>query len=596
MKKVSFSKDTKDTTDATSTANADKTPAAKTPATKKSATKSKQKSLPVKEVKPNTRCTKKLGSGKRCKNPLKNNDLCDIHLKAQKRVEKEKSLELNQPEKLTDQTDETDQANQTDKILLEKKVSKMVTEKVIPKLAVAKNVVFPETSEKKFDERVLRLMEINKSMPEQRTPPWYQFRSERLTASDAAKALLLTNYELDLNDKEIIHIEVKTPKLGSSCHSGKSIIKDLYIAKCGEQKPHKQLNSPAILHGVCYEIVGSTIYETRENEKVINFGLMPHPTIKFLGASPDGITAHSGRMLEIKIPFSREIIGIPIIYYWIQMQVQLQCCQLDVCDFVECTIKEYKNEEEYLGDSLVEFDSNESESIVYNRTSDNLEKGCVICVDYLKDLPNCSDTRYCSPLTLKSHAEMKKWISDKLIEIASENDGVNAEHFILNDGAVSVVIKWWYLVKYSKVEVKRDDVWWEKRLPDFQRFWNNVEKFRREGLPESCQSKVKAKEESMAASSVRSNGDCGGGGGGGDAESSYPSYQKFNSVTDLTQKKYMIVDDNDSCVTNTSRVITTTKDSPETKSEVANTNVKPQKKTATKQSTLKNFMISNDSE
>ena len=105
------------------------------------------------------------------------------------------------------------------------------------------------------------------------------------------------------------------------------------------------------------------------------------------------------------------------------------------------------------------------------------------------------DAHYCSPLGMKSHAEMKRWISKKLIEIVSAQDGRFAERMITQPHVVNVSIKWWRLEQYSKVVVKRDDVWWKKRFPDFERFWRNVERFRSEGLPAVLLQEVEAKKE-----------------------------------------------------------------------------------------------------
>jgi hypothetical protein len=65
-------------------------------------------------------------------------------------------------------------------------------------------------------------------------------------------------------------------------------------------------------------------------------------------------------MVEIKCPFAREIQtggeiidGICPYYYWVQVQLQLQCCELQRCDFIQCVIKEYDNQEEFLEDEYV---------------------------------------------------------------------------------------------------------------------------------------------------------------------------------------------------------------------------------------------------
>jgi hypothetical protein len=62
-------------------------------------------------------------------------------------------------------------------------------------------------------------------------------------------------------------------------------------------------------------------------------------------------------MLEIKCPYVREIKNKGAIagdicpyYYYCQVQQQLECCDLEYCDFIQCALVEYKNREEYLKD------------------------------------------------------------------------------------------------------------------------------------------------------------------------------------------------------------------------------------------------------
>jgi hypothetical protein len=77
-----------------------------------------------------------------------------------------------------------------------------------------------------------------------------------------------------------------------------------------------------------------------------------HPKYDYIAASPDGINVDSnneryGRMVEIKNIYNREIDGIPTDNYWIQMQFQMEVCDLDECDFSETRMKEYSEEEFY---------------------------------------------------------------------------------------------------------------------------------------------------------------------------------------------------------------------------------------------------------
>jgi hypothetical protein len=76
------------------------------------------------------------------------------------------------------------------------------------------------------------------------------------------------------------------------------------------------------------------------------------PKYDYIAASPDGINVDSnneryGRMVEIKNIYNREIDGIPTDNYWIQMQFQMEVCDLDECDFFETRMKEYSEEEFY---------------------------------------------------------------------------------------------------------------------------------------------------------------------------------------------------------------------------------------------------------
>jgi hypothetical protein len=108
--------------------------------------------------------------------------------------------------------------------------------------------------------------------------------------------------------------------------------------------------------GVKYEPVSAAIYEHMFSLKLADFGCIPHEKYPFIGASPDGIVCDPehpryGHMVEIKNIVNRDITGIPKEEYWIQMQVQLETCNLDYCDFIETRIKEYENKEQYIEDS-----------------------------------------------------------------------------------------------------------------------------------------------------------------------------------------------------------------------------------------------------
>ena len=172
----------------------------------------------------------------------------------------------------------------------------------------------------------------NIPQPIQRTTEWYQSRHNLMTASNLYKVF-----------------------------GSEAIVNSLIYEKCKPftvQDDHSSgyVNTASPMHwGTKYEALTVAIYEFKNNIKVEDFGCIPHSTYSFIGASPDGINCDPasslyGRMLEIKNIVNREIDGIPSEAYWTQMQIQMETCDLDECDFVETRFKEYLSEEEFWND------------------------------------------------------------------------------------------------------------------------------------------------------------------------------------------------------------------------------------------------------
>uniref|UniRef100_A0A6C0H739 YqaJ viral recombinase domain-containing protein n=1 Tax=viral metagenome TaxID=1070528 RepID=A0A6C0H739_9ZZZZ len=187
-----------------------------------------------------------------------------------------------------------------------------------------------------------------KPQPEQRTPEWFKQRQTRITASEAASCLFksqrvcepyvcefsLSNFKY--KDTEPLNpYETKEDYIIKKCSAfyGESVFRD----------------NPATLWGKKYEEVANRLYHKLTNKNVFEFGLLSHSRLKWLAASPDGIT-EDGIMLEIKCPKSRKIDPCaPPLYYWIQVQIQLESTDLEFCDFLECEIEEIPTETEFLG-------------------------------------------------------------------------------------------------------------------------------------------------------------------------------------------------------------------------------------------------------
>ncbi len=173
--------------------------------------------------------------------------------------------------------------------------------------------------EAEISEQFRVLCHINETLPAQRSPEWYKFRENLLTASGWGNIL---GY------------------IGSR--------KEVLLQKCGYE-PAQFKGNEYTRWGTKYEPIATRIYERRIGKTITDFGCMRHPAPEnfFLGASPDGIS-DDGVMLEIKCPPRRVICGTPTDYYWAQMQGQLEVCDLERCDFLECKLAEFNSSDEYM--------------------------------------------------------------------------------------------------------------------------------------------------------------------------------------------------------------------------------------------------------
>lgn len=201
-----------------------------------------------------------------------------------------------------------------------------------------------EANKKKLRARVKTLMK--KPQPEQRTPEWYAARHTRITASEAASCLYKSKstceeYVKQFNLKNfkykdtepLNHYETREDYIIKKCAAfyGENVFKDSIYTLWGKK----------------YEEVANRLYCQLNNTTVHEFGLIAHSRLRWLAASPDGITPN-GVMLEIKCPKSRKIDdNVVPIHYWTQTQIQLETCDLDFCDFFECEIEELETEQEF---------------------------------------------------------------------------------------------------------------------------------------------------------------------------------------------------------------------------------------------------------
>ena len=277
--------------------------------------------------------------------------------------------------------------------------------------------------------------------PEQRSSEWYIFRNNRLTASDFYSVI---------DDGAI------------------SKRNELIKKKCGVEMPF--LTNDAILHGVKFEQLATEIYEKRNNVKVLEYGCLPHPTIPFFGASPDGIVSYEsnnknyvGRMLEIKCPKSRKITGIIPKGYFAQIQGQLEVCGLEYCDFLECDFQKYESKDEFFNDVDDPFK----------------EKGMIIELydnKLKKTLYYYSENKHS-----KNRDVFDKWY-----------DGVvNSIFKFGNEHLDYLTTTYWYLNNLNVVLVKRDSEYFTNNYINIKKFWDDVLKYRDIGIDKLPQKQKK---------------------------------------------------------------------------------------------------------
>ena len=339
-------------------------------------------------------------------------------------------------------------------------------------------VFFPNTSHDtknieivltKYDENEISLIEnkINYlrgiPQPEQRTSEWYKFRWNLITASNAWKA-----FESQPTINQLIYEKCQPLK----------------VINNNDDEEVKMVNTNTPLHwGQKYEPLTVMIYEREYNTKVEDFGCIQHSLYKFIGASPDGIIVNKdsdryGRMLEIKNVVSRDINGIPKKEYWIQMQLQMEVCDLDECDFLETKFVEYPDEQSFISDTQNLHESNtDTKNIMVS--ADNKTKGIIL---YFHTKEGKPFYKY-KPLEIITENDIKLWEEAELEKYESEPYNYTFLKFI-----------YWKLEKLSCVLVLRNKEWFKNNIGQLEKVWKTIEEERISGYAHRAPVKKTKKE------------------------------------------------------------------------------------------------------
>jgi putative phage-type endonuclease len=255
--------------------------------------------------------------------------------------------------------------------------------------------------------KINKLLELY-GQNDQRTDAWHSKRGEMLTASEIYKALP----DATPAQKHEIIIGKLTPRVRT-------------------EGPGPR----ALVWGTRFEPIAKDIYSSLSDfpMNIVDTTCIPHPTVSFLGASPDGIVltegVRHGRLVEFKCPISRAFSDdteVPKAYYH-QMQLQMECTQLDTCEYIEFQFRT-SSYSEWM-DSKAEYKG------FYAVTDDEMQ------VKY-RDL--------------KDERDPATWRREVLGSVDDWN------------------LVYWTLEKYRMKVVEHDMNWLEKNLPSITDVWNTI--------------------------------------------------------------------------------------------------------------------------
>jgi len=318
----------------------------------------------------------------------------------------------------------------------------------------------------------------NLPQPVQKSKEWFDMRNNMITASNCGSVIGECKY---------------TP------------IKALLIDKIGLGEKFRE--NKFVYHGKKYEKIAIMIYENIYNSKVGEFGLIQHPTISYLGASPDGICMSLtldgkinkliGRMLEIKCPPARKIQSNGKIkgdicpdYYWIQVQIQLECCDLDECDFWQCHLIEYESEKDFINDPVDDLVHSQSEQYIQDIDTEIDEPAIKIMIDKRNrkgaliellpidqskipkgDLVEWYGKYIYPPTILLNESEYKNWINNTIQNLSTLYPELIIEY------KFSRIVYWKLQSSHNELIVRQKE-WFEKNKEFYRIFWNRVKYYR----------------------------------------------------------------------------------------------------------------------
>jgi len=311
------------------------------------------------------------------------------------------------------------------------------------------------------DTKIERIRSVNATQAKQRTPEWYEMRHGLLTASNLWKVFGTPSQYNSLIYEKCIPIETVR----------------------AEKKQMSMDSSNPMQMGVKYEPLSIMLYEKLFGTKITDVGCIPHAQYPYIGASPDGINMtpgypRYGRMIEVKNIVNREITGIPLEQYWIQMQLQMEACDLETCDFIETRFKEIDDQD---GCDVVKIEDNDN-----SVSSTPPQMGCIlyflprICIGDVSENTASSEYVY-MPLDISPYSfEAEEWINRERM--------TRPLHVLYKK-------TYWLLDQFSCVLVRRNREWFRAAQPKIAEAWDTIIKERDTGYEHRANKKKRLQTE-----------------------------------------------------------------------------------------------------
>lgn len=302
-----------------------------------------------------------------------------------------------------------------------------------------RSYICTEYEDKTFEEYEIISKQIeflsNVKQPQQKTQEWYEFRQGLFTASSIWKIF------------------------GSDAQ-----VNSIIYEKCQPYNSNHYFRSNSMDWGNFYEPISVKVYEHLYHTTIRDFGCIQHRHYNFIGASPDGINVSRdsnkfGRLIEIKNIVNREITDQPKEDYWIQMQIQMETCDLDECDFIETRFKEFT-------------DRNEFDAFIL--TDDQFCKG--VTLSFVRR--DCAD----------SHQNVDKKYETFIVYNDYEDDlreniydwiSLQKEQF--KDEYIPFSVRYWYLDEFSCLLVKRNRRWFQTAIDNIKLTWDIIQQEKKTG-------------------------------------------------------------------------------------------------------------------